>query len=471
MKKKEDIEEDHEDDANNGREEEHYEEEEYVESDRKNKNQNEDIELDLNGKVKSGCFRKYKCLVALIRDEGEYLSHTRKQCRNLGPLVRCSVAFGVYKLITIPYFTFDIRGSFGSDKYLRRNNFHDWNSLRKYATKHKYKIVGVCQKAMVNVFVRQQEGKTNQKGEKEYQDEGKGKEKGTQEVEREQEKQQQNWTSRSISTTSSPKSSTSSTNLLANLSTTSSSSRGISGFSLGEKIQNSKETGTSIPIQERPFVGSTIFVYNYHPFLTTVNSQNRSEKIVCHCDYYIHIEGASNLYDRIHGNADGIPSTLCPDTGKTFIYLSPDILISIALQQFTSWAEYKPTAIKGFKYEKKILPKVRRRPSLMEHDDEEKENGPQELEHDGIKTNLPCYTAESSEENTMEIIGLGDDKSVIQSTDDEEDLDENDQFSRLRRRKNKKLRDKEGDAESGTEEANLSYLGFVNQASLDNCDY
>ncbi len=108
MQKKEEIEEDqNEDNENDDREEEDYEEEydeekEYEERDIKIENQNADIEVDLEGKVKNRCFRKYKCLVAVIRDEGEYSSCTRKQCRNLGPLVRCSVAFGVYKLITIP---------------------------------------------------------------------------------------------------------------------------------------------------------------------------------------------------------------------------------------------------------------------------------------------------------------------------------------------------------------------------------
>ena len=79
-----------------------------------------------SGGKKSMC----KSLVVVISDEGEYKSYATKQCKYLGPLVRCCVAFGVYKLLTIPYYSYRVDGSFGSDKYLRKNNFNDWNRLK-----------------------------------------------------------------------------------------------------------------------------------------------------------------------------------------------------------------------------------------------------------------------------------------------------------------------------------------------------
>ena len=332
------------------------------------------------------CRKSFKSLVAVIHDEGEYKECTGKQNANLGPLVRCCVAFGVYKLLTIPYFYFNVEGSFGSKVYLRKNNFNDWNRLKKYAQKHNYKIVGVCQRAIQNVF-----NNKNEEEEDHRQDNG-----------------------------------------VSNLSSS----------SIEDRIMESKEKGTSIPVHERPFLGSTIFIYNYHPFMATLDPENRDLKLLCDCDYYVHVDGTSKLGDRIHDKKDGLPIARPIRSGQVF--LSPDILISIVLQHFTSWAHYKQSSIKGFKYEKKKLP----------------ENSFQT--YDKTMTNL-LMNSSIDNTNDREINSKINDSD---STDDEEDLDHNEFVCRLQRRKERDMNSENSKNDSDA----FSLLGLM-ENSVASGDY
>lgn len=67
-------------------------------------------------------------------------------CRanNLGPLIRCCVAFGAQKLILVGSHQFSTHGAHGSQKHIRTEAFMTWAQVQEEARRKGWSILGLC---------------------------------------------------------------------------------------------------------------------------------------------------------------------------------------------------------------------------------------------------------------------------------------------------------------------------------------